>query len=150
MNLQHNRHPDQFKFIAYVFLIIMFLLTLLLINSCKTIEVPYPVKTVREVYKEIEKRDSIWVHDSIYVRVTTDTVFMEKWHTKYIEKTRIDSIIKTDSIPIPYEVKVPYPVEKKLSLIQKVQINIGKYVLILVLAILGIFILKKFFKYNFF
>lgn len=61
-------------------------------------------------------RDSIWLHDSIKVTEKGDTVRIEKWHTKYIEREVHDTIYqaKRDSIPVPYEVikEVPRKVSK--------------------------------------
>lgn len=62
------------------------------------------------------QRDSIWLHDSIKVTEKGDTVRIEKWHTKYVEKQVHDTtyVAKTDSIPVPYEVikEVPRKVSK--------------------------------------
>ena len=51
-------------------------------------------------------KDSIWLHDSIHVTEKGDTVRIEKWHTKYIEKQVHDTtyISKTDTVPQPYPV----------------------------------------------
>ena len=48
----------------------------------------------------------IWVHDSIHVTDKGDTVRIEKWHTKYVESIRHDTVYKarTDSVPVPYPV----------------------------------------------
>lgn len=61
-------------------------------------------------------RDSVWLHDSIKVTEKGDTVRIEKWHTKYIEREVHDTtyVAKRDSIPVPYEVikEVPRKVSK--------------------------------------
>lgn len=143
MSLQHNQNPEQVKFISFLFLGMLFIILLLFLASCRTIEVPYQVKTVREVFRDIHTRDSIWVHDSIYVREMADTVFIEKWHTKYIEKLKIDSVIKIDSIPTPYEVIKTVKVEKKLSFIQNVQMELGKYCGIFIISLIVIWFFKS-------
>lgn len=117
----------------------------LLMCSCKTVEyVPVIQHETHHdsIYFTQIQRDSIWQHDSILIKDKGDTVLIEKWHTKYIEKLRIDTtyIAKVDSIPVPYEV-TKY-VEKKLSKTQKVLMMIGIITLIAVIVALA-FWLKK-------
>jgi hypothetical protein len=65
------------------------------------------------------QRDSIWLHDSIRVESRNDTVRVDRWHTKYVERLLHDTIYqaRTDTIPVPYEV-TKY-VETKLGWWQK-------------------------------
>ena len=62
-----------------------------------------------------QQRDSIYLHDSIRVSEKGDTVTIDRWHTKYIERTSHDTIYQAthDSIPVPY--KVTEYVERKRS-----------------------------------
>lgn len=82
-----------------------------------------PVETIKtEVqYKDRLQRDSIHVHDSIYVRDNGDTVFVDRWHTVYKDKLVRDTtyINKTDSV------QIPYPVEKKLTRWQFLKMELG-------------------------
>ena len=63
------------------------------------------------------QRDSIWLHDSVYVNQYQkgDTVYKEqtKWHTKYIERLSHDTIYsaKVDSVPVPYPVIKEVPAD---------------------------------------
>jgi len=41
-------------------------------------------------------RDSIYLHDSIFVRIRADTVFLERWHTRWREK----EVTHTDTIQV--------------------------------------------------
>ena len=100
----------------------------LLMCSCKTIEyVPVVEHEVHHdsIYFTQVQRDSIWQHDSILIKQKGDTVRIEKWHTKYIEKQVHDTtyVAKVDSIPVPYEVIKEVPA--KLSKTQKGLILIG-------------------------
>ena len=117
----------------------------LLMCSCKTIEyVPIVEHETHHdsIYFTQVKRDSIWQHDSILIKQKGDTVRIEKWHTKYIEKQVHDTtyIAKIDSIPVPYEV-TKY-VEKKLSKPQSVLMTIGMLAILAVIIALA-FKLKK-------
>lgn len=84
------------------------------------------------------QKDSIFCHDSTYIHDKGDTVLIEKWHTKYIdrwhESVRTDSFIKRDSIP------VPYPVEKKLTKWQQTKLDWGGEAIIAVSLILFVII----------
>ncbi len=77
-----------------------------------------------------QQRDSIYLHDSIRVSEKGDTIRIEKWHTRYIERTSHDTIYqsKTDSIPVPY--KVTEYVERKRSAMEWVLIAIGTIALL--------------------
>lgn len=83
------------------------------------------------------QKDSVWLHDSILIKDRGDTVLIEKWHTKYIEKQVHDtiSVAKTDSVPVPYP--VPEYVEKELSWWQRTQMYAGDVMLIVLLVLLG-------------
>ena len=88
------------------------------------------------------QRDSIWLHDSVLVDKSGDTIRIEKWHTKYVEKQIHDTLYqsKTDSIPVPYPVEKL--VEKELTWWQKTQMYVGDALMIGVLLALFIYSLK--------
>lgn len=90
-------------------------------TSCRIQYVP--VETVRTEYKTRDsiRIDSIYQQDSVYVLVKGDTVYQYKY--KYLYKyrylNRTDTVIKVDSI------QVPYPVERKLSRWQSLKMELG-------------------------
>ena len=92
---------------AIAFWLVLVIL-MLCFAGCKTRMVV--VETVRTdtTYITKQQRDSIWLHDSIFMHEyqNGDTVFMlrDRWHTKYIESIKHDTtyIAKTDSVPVPY------------------------------------------------
>ena len=102
--------------------ILFFAVALAVLTGCKTVEY-VPVTVVEHktdsIYFTQVQRDSIWMHDSIRVSEKGDTVRIEKWHTKYIEKQVHDTtyVAKHDSIPVPYEVIKEVPA--KLSKTEK-------------------------------
>ncbi len=90
-------------------------------TSCRTQYIP--VETVRTEYKARDsiRVDSIYNQDSIYVLVKGDTVYQYryKYLYKYQYLNRTDTMIKIDSV------QVPYPVEKQLSRWQAIKIELG-------------------------
>lgn len=90
-----------------------------LVCSCKSIEyVPVVQKETHtdSIYLTKVQKDSIWLHDSIRVEARNDTVRVDRWHTKYVERLLHDTLYlsKRDTIPVPYEVvkEVPAKVSK--------------------------------------
>ena len=117
---------------------------LLSFSSCTTTRyVPVEHHTTDTVYQSKLQRDSVWLHDSIRVTERGDTIRIERWHTKYIERIVHDTLYraKVDSIPVPYEVVKEVP--RKKSKFEIVVLTIG------IIAIMGLIIfigmkLKKF------
>ena len=77
-----------------------------------------------------QQRDSIYLHDSIRVSEKGDTVTIDRWHTKYIERTTHDTIYQSrhDTIPQPY--KVTEYVERKRSTMEWGLIALGTIALL--------------------
>lgn len=126
------------KRIGWLFFLLGVLVVLFFLTACspKTIYVP-------EVHTEYITRtdtfvkvDSVSVKDSIYVTEKGDTVRIERWHVQYRDRWREkivrDTIIKTDSIP------VPYPMEKKLTMAERFDIYLNA--MCLVLGLLAVFV----------
>lgn len=92
------------------------LLACIMLAGCKTVRY-VPVETVRtdSVYVDRFHRDSVYLHDSVFVNqyLKGDTVFVDKVVTryKYKDRWRYDTmaVVKTDSV------RVPYPIEKDLG-----------------------------------
>lgn len=83
---------------------ILFILACLFTGCTKTVYVP--VESVRTEYQDRYLRDSIFLRDSVHVREKGDSVIIDRWHKEYVDRLRVDSFIRTDSI------QVPYPVDK--------------------------------------
>lgn len=105
----------------YVSLLV--LLCVILLSGCKTKYFPIEKTVYRESvkYDTLHTSDSILIHDSISVFLKGDTVYKDKWHKekelKTVYKTKVDSILKIDSIP------APYPVEKELTKWEQFQLK---------------------------
>lgn len=105
------------------------------------------------LFKAITHRDSIYVHDSIYVCEKSDTVtiYKEKLVYQYKEHNDIDSKVKrsTDTVYINHTdsvyVEKPYPVEKQLKWYEQGFIWLGKMCCIaLILWALFLYLKRKF------
>lgn len=83
------------------FYYICILLFVLFISSCKTPTkiVEVPIETIKKEYITNIKIDSIYIKDSIDRWQKGDTLYITKWYTKFKYINKVDTIIKTDSIP---------------------------------------------------
>lgn len=109
--------------IAMVMLIVLQTLT-----SCKTKYVGVP-----EYHKEyivrtdtIAKLDSVVIKDSVFVYHSGDTMVVNKVlyrdRVRNVWKTRTDTLMRSDSV------RVPYPVERELTRVEKRYLSVGRYV----------------------
>lgn len=130
------------KVLAWAIAGIVLMLLVGLLAGCTTtkyVEVEKVHNDTTYIVKHL--MDSVWLHDSVYVSEKGDTVRIEKWHTKYIEKKVHDTcyVAKTDSVPQPYPVEKL--VEKKLNWLQKSLMWSGG----IGIVVLVIFIFNRFF-----
>ena len=120
----------------------------IMMTGCKSVEyVPVIEHRTDTVYQSKVVHDSIYQHDSTYIKEKGDSVYIERWHTKYVLKEKTDTLYESrvDSIPVPYEVVKEVEVEKSLSWWQSARMHIGGIVcwLLLILAIYGILKWRK-------
>ena len=120
------------------------ILVALLLVGCKTKERVVTVEKVRTdtTYITKHQRDSVWLHDSIHVTEKGDTIRIERWHTKYIEKATHDTLYqhKTDSVPVPYPVEKL--VERELTWWQQTRMHLGEALLALAGIAVVVFVIK--------
>ena len=120
------------------------LILCVILGSCTTTEY-VTVEKVKHDTTYISKlqRDSIWLHDSIYVKewMKGDTVYrdVDRWHTVYRETKSRDTVYQAriDSVPVPYP--VIKEVEKPLSKSQRGLMWMG---VLSVLALIVFFVYK--------
>jgi hypothetical protein len=116
-----------------------------LLVGCKTKERVVTVEKVRNdtTYITKHQRDSVWLHDSIHVTEKGDTIKIEKWHTKYVEKATHDTLYqhKTDSVPVPYPVEKL--VERELSWWQQTRMHLGEALLALAGIAVVVFVVRR-------
>ena len=113
---ERGEHAYKGCFWSMVLALATFLIvSVILLTSCTSTKV-VEVEKVRTDTTYITKwqRDSVWLHDSIHVTERGDTIRIERWHTKYVEREVHDTLYraKTDSIPVPYEVVKEVPRQK--------------------------------------
>ena len=73
---------------------IVFLGFILALTACKTVQTATDTNQ-NHIANQVQ-RDSIYLHDSIFVRIRADTVYLEKWHTRWKEK----EIVRTDTVQV--------------------------------------------------
>lgn len=80
---------------------------LMMLASCHPQKqiVEVPVETVRTEYINQLYRDSVFVHDSIDRYISGDTVYLYKYKYIYKYLNRTDTVVRTDSIEVPVEVR---------------------------------------------
>lgn len=113
---------------------------MVLLTGCKTVYVP--VETVRTDTLMVAHivTDSVYVdrytHDSVYIHERGDTVWFEKWHTRYVDRWRDrvthDTIYKskTDSVTVVQPAKTA----DTLTRWQRWRLNVAN----VVLTVLGV------------
>lgn len=131
--------------VVFILMIVLGLALCALLGSCTTtkyVEVPVVHNDTTIITKH--QRDSIWMHDSIMVSEKGDTVRIEKWHTKYIEKLVHDTLYQSKRDSIPYPVEVTKEVPAKLTWWQQTRIHLANILLYLLLIVGIIYIGKKY------
>lgn len=115
----------------WVKLITPILLIVAIWSSCSTTRF-VPVETVKtdSIYISQVQRDSIYMHDSIYVHAKGDTVVVERFRYIYRDKLVRDTVYvnHTDTI------SEPYPVEKQLSRWEQMKLELGGLAIGLIIA----------------
>lgn len=115
--------------------------------GCKSVQY-VPMETVRtdSIYVDRYQRDSIYQRDSVFVNrwIAGDTIYQDKvvWKYVYRDKVKYDtvSILRSDSV------RVPYPVEHKLTKWEEVRLTVGgwaiAFIIIVILIVVGCLIYK--------
>lgn len=128
-------------------LVIISFILLSSLAGCKSVQY-VPVEAVRtdSVYVDHYLRDSIYQRDSVYVNRWTDgdTVYQDKIVYKYVyrDKVKYDTVaaLRSDTV------RVPYPVERKLTRWEQFRLDVGGWaigiVIIVILIVVGCMIYK--------
>ena len=128
-------------------LIIVMIAAAVALAGCKTREVVVTEHHTDTLRLTQHHRDSIYLHDSTFVRefVQGDTVrvITEMWHTKYRDRLKTDTLYRsrTDSVPVPYP--VVKEVKKPLTMIEKALMGTGIGSIVGILFYCIIFLKKR-------
>lgn len=81
--------------------LVFIMLAILMLSACNTTTkiVEVPVEVIKKEYVHDIKIDSVYIRDSVDRWQKGDTLYITKWHTKFKYINKVDTIIKTDSIP---------------------------------------------------
>lgn len=140
-----NEHHDGFlKGLKYAsFLLGAYLamaIACYILSSCKGTERIVEVPITKTEYKDrvMEKKDSVYIHDSTYMCVGGDTIYVYQYRNVYRDKLRTDTLYinRTDSIA------VPYPIERQLSAWEMNLINLGKFFFVVLLCVIAYVIFR--------
>ena len=102
-------------------------LLMIVLHGCKTVYVPVPGETKTE-YVYMESKDTAYVRDSVYIKEVQkgDTIriteYRDRYRFRYITTT--DTIVRVDSVAVPYPVEV-VKVDHKQTWLQKTFMIIG-------------------------
>ena len=124
--------------VSYILAIIAMIIICLLFGSCKSVEYVFVPQTHTDTLIVTKvQHDSIYINDSTVITEKGDTVTIEKWHTKYVEKQVHDTtyVSKTDTIPKPYPVIKNVPAE--LTWWQQTRLHIAN-ILLWALLVIGV------------
>ena len=120
--------------VAFIVMLIVGLALCALFGSCTTTKyVPVPEYHTDTVRISHNTHDSIYVHDSTYIKEAGDTILIEKWHTKWRDCIVRDTIYQSKRDSIPYPVEVIKEVPAQLTWWQQTRIHIGGVVFWLLL-----------------
>ena len=149
-----QQDPDEafkagcFGAIFYIAALVVGMLICLLFGSCKSVEYVFVPQTHTDTLIVTKvQHDSIYINDSTVITEKGDTVTIEKWHTKYVEKQIHDTtyVSKTDTIPQPCPVEKEVPAE--LTWWQQTRLHIANILLwaLMIFAFIkwGIPLIKK-------
>ena len=121
-----SRYEDPIRAAVYSLTGVVMLLLPAMLASCKTTR----YVSVPEYHKEYVNRtdtflrsDTVFRLDSVVIRQQGDTTVIERirWQNRFVNvyKVKTDTIMKSDSI------RVPYPVERRLTKWEKFKMDVG-------------------------
>lgn len=110
---------------------ILLLLLLGLLSSCRTKVQTVEVERLKLVYQDrlSLQRDSVYLHDSIFVHQKGDTIYRDRWRTRSRVVTRHDTtfVEHRDSVSYPVIVEV----EKPRGWLQRIELSLYRGIIAL-------------------
>lgn len=115
----------------YLFLIF----ACLLVAGCRTKKelitetevVPLTNSHVEYRDRAVLQHDSIFFHDSVFVKQAGDTVYIDRWHLRYKQRLQHDTVrvIQCDTIEKPVRITIQKPVKQPLKWYEKLLMALG-------------------------
>lgn len=123
--------------------ILLLFFVIMSLTGCKTVKF-VPVPEYHTLYKTrvdtVQRWDSVYFRDSVYMAAKGDTVYLTKTHWR--ERFRNIYHVKADTVMQRDSVRVPYPVEKQLTKWQRWKMDFGGWAMG-VAAVLVILVIIK-------
>lgn len=145
-------YKDNLRLLFWFVFGVVFVTLMFGLGSCKTqrqVRTEYVYIHKTDTLNQIKWRiDSINVHDSIVTLIKGDSVIIDRWHTAYRDRLRVDTVekIRTETI---YQTRTETQIQEvnKLYWWQKTLMWIGGIgaIGIIVLIILSIYKIRKIF-----
>ena len=88
----------------------------------------------------VQRWDSVYFRDSVFIAAKGDTVFLTKTHWR--ERFRNIYHVKADTVMQRDSIRVPYPVEKQLTKWQRWKMDLGGWAMGVVAVLVILVILK--------
>lgn len=106
--------------------------------SCSPKVLPYDVVRTVVEYRDRVQHDSVWQHDSVYLKIQGDTIMKEVYRDRYRDRNVYvhDTVTRTDTVRVPQ----PYPVEveRELTRWEQMKMDVGGWAIaVAVLMIVG-------------
>ena len=125
--------------------IVSIFLATICLYGCKTIKF-VPVPEYHTLYKTrvdtVQRLDSVYFRDSVFIAAKGDTVFLTKthWRERFrnVYHTKTDTIMQRDSI------RVAYPEEKSLTKWQQWKMDMGGWAMGVVAVLVILFVVRLF------
>jgi hypothetical protein len=134
---------------------LLFLFIVWALAGCKSIEyVPVVEHKTDTTYITKNHRDSIYMYDSTYIHERGDTVWIERWHTRWRDRLLLDTIYEAvhDTIPLPvgtgtWQTSMPRTrppgSERSLTWWQQTRIYIAKIAILAGIIIIIVLYVKR-------
>lgn len=127
------------KTVLHIFMIIF---SMLAIWSCRSVQY-VPVESVKtdSIYMSVLHTDSIYVRDST-VLVVGDTVTLTRWKYVYRYRDLKDTIYMMQADTV----RIPYPVERPLTVWEKIKLTTGGFAVVAIVVTILIVVGRMIYK----
>lgn len=138
-----NEYKESKRLIGIGCIALILMLLTILLHGCGPIKY-VPVENVKVEYRTRDsiRYDSIYKHDSIYIKEKGDTVYkyIKQVEYRYLFINKTDTVLQTDSV------QVPYPVEKKLTKWESIKLDMGGWMFGALIVLLLYILYRRYVK----